>query len=86
MKFIVLFLSVLSWLSMAASEASNLKMVQLTDNVYQHISYKEVAPWGLVGASGLVVIDGENAHIIDTPWTVAETKQLLQWIKSKTLP
>ncbi|WP_286267041.1 subclass B1 metallo-beta-lactamase [Thalassotalea atypica] len=85
MKFIVLFLSVLSWLSMAASEASNLKMVQLTDNVYQHISYKEVAPWGLVGASGLVVIDGENAHIIDTPWTVAETKQLLQWIKSKNL-
>lgn len=39
----------------------------------------------MVGASGLVVVDGNNAHIIDTPWTQEATVALINWIKSKKL-
>ena len=31
------------------------------------------------------MIDGNNAHIIDTPWTLADTKKLTLWIKAKGL-
>jgi glyoxylase-like metal-dependent hydrolase (beta-lactamase superfamily II) len=62
-----------------------LKIKKLSDNVYQHISYKRVEPWGLVGASGLVVINGTEAHMIDTPWTTQGTKELIEWIEAKGL-
>jgi glyoxylase-like metal-dependent hydrolase (beta-lactamase superfamily II) len=62
-----------------------LKVVQLADNVYQHISYKNIEPWGVIGASGLVVVDGKNAYIIDTPWTKGETEELINWITSQGL-
>jgi len=41
--------------------------------------------YGMVPASGLVVVDGSDAYIIDTPWTVADTENLITWIKSKGL-
>lgn len=66
-------------------QTKNLKITQLSDNVYQHISYKEVKPWGLVAASGLVVVNGADAHLIDTPWTTDATKELLVWIDAKEL-
>ena len=72
-------------MAFANKEMPKAKITKLTDNVYQHISYKKVGSHGVVGASGLVVIDGANAHIIDTPWTVRDTKKLVSWIASKNL-
>lgn len=62
-----------------------LKLKRLSDKVYQHISYKRIEPWGLIGASGLVVVNGAEAHIIDTPWTTKGTEQLVKWIEAKGL-
>ena len=62
-----------------------LTISQIANNVYQHISYKKVRGFGIVPASGLVVIDGKNAHIIDTPWTEADTEKLVIWIKAQGL-
>jgi len=69
----------------ASEEVFKFKVTKLTDNVYQHISYKNVGSYGMVGASGLVVLDGSNAHIIDTPWSVKDTTKLVAWIASKNL-
>jgi glyoxylase-like metal-dependent hydrolase (beta-lactamase superfamily II) len=71
-------------MAFANKEVPKPKITKLADNVYQHISYKKIGSH-TVGASGLVVIDGVNAHIIDTPWTVKDTKKLVAWIKSKNL-
>lgn len=71
--------------AVASATNGQLKIIQLTDNVYQHISYQNIKPWGLVGASGLVVIDGNNAHIIDTPWTSNDAEALIKWITAKKL-
>ncbi len=62
-----------------------LKIQKLSDNVYQHISFKRVEPWGLIEASGLVVVNGTEAHMIDTPWTTQGTRELIKWIETKGL-
>lgn len=62
-----------------------LKMVKLADGVYQHISYEYVSSWGYVGSSGLVVVDGKNAHIIDTAWTESQNQELLSWVTTMNL-
>lgn len=86
MKSIILLLLFVPSLVFANNESVNkLKINKLSDNVYQHISSKRVEPWGLVEASGLVVINGTEAHIIDTPWTTQATKDLLEWIEAKGL-
>jgi glyoxylase-like metal-dependent hydrolase (beta-lactamase superfamily II) len=72
-------------MALANKEVSELAVTKLADDVYQHTSYKEVGSYGMVGASGLIVIDGVNAHIIDTPWTINDTKKLVAWIESKDL-
>jgi glyoxylase-like metal-dependent hydrolase (beta-lactamase superfamily II) len=78
--FALLFL-LFSFVVLGNNQDSLLKVNKLAENVYQHISYKNVEPWGLVGASGLIVIDGSDAHMIDTPWTVSETKELMKWAR-----
>jgi glyoxylase-like metal-dependent hydrolase (beta-lactamase superfamily II) len=81
MRFILTFLFLVSGFSSAKSE--NLKIIRLAGDVYQHISYKVVEPWGKVGASGLVVVDGNDAYIIDTPWGEESTEELINWINSQ---
>jgi len=85
MKYISTLLLFVPLAVFAHDKNEQLKITQLSDNVYQHISYKEVGSWGMVAASGLIVVDGINAHIIDTPWTQADTEKLVSWIKSKNL-
>jgi glyoxylase-like metal-dependent hydrolase (beta-lactamase superfamily II) len=86
MKSIILLILFFPYIVFANSESTkNLKIKKLSDNVYQHISFKRVEPWGLVDASGLVVINGTEAHMIDTPWTTQGTKELIEWIEAKGL-
>ena len=85
MRYITTILFFVSFVIFAQDKNDQLKITQLSENVYQHISYKEVGSWGMVAASGLIVVDGINAHIIDTPWTQEDTEQLIDWIKEKKL-
>lgn len=85
MKQIIFLFLIFSSMAFANKELPKPKITKLADNVYQHISYKKVGSYGVVGASGLVVVDGVNAHIIDTPWTIKDTKKLVSWIASKDL-
>lgn len=64
---------------------SHLALDQLADNVYQFTSYKVVEPWGRVGGKGLVVINGNDAHLIDTPWTQQATQEMLDWLAANHL-
>ncbi|WDE10164.1 VMB family subclass B1 metallo-beta-lactamase [Thalassomonas haliotis] len=86
MKSIILLILLVPCLVFANNEsAKQLKIKKLSDNVYQHISFKRVEPWGLVEASGLVVINGAEVHMIDTPWTTQGTKELIKWIEAQGL-
>jgi len=86
MKSIILLLLFIPSIVFANNERTKqIKINRLSDNVYQHISFKRVEPWGVVEASGLVVINGTEAHMIDTPWTTQGTKELIEWIEAKGL-
>lgn len=90
-KSILLFILFIPNLVLAHGQSSseqsvkNLKIKQLSNNVYQHISSQRVEPWGLVEATGLVVVNGADAHLIDSPWTTQATKELIKWIEGKGL-
>ncbi len=85
MRYIIILCVIFSSIALADEEEHELKITKLSNNVYQHISYKKVGSYGMVGASGLVVLDRSNAYIVDTPWTVKDTKKLVAWIASKNL-
>ena len=85
-KSIVLLILFIPNILLASNDGSKkFRIEKLSNNVYQHISYKRVEPWGLIGASGLIIINGSEAHLIDTPWTTKATKQLIKWAESKGL-
>ena len=66
-----------------AQQKPQLTITPIATNVFQHVSYKEVENYGMVPANGLIVVQGKNAYIIDTPWTDADTKALVAWIASQ---
>ena len=63
---------------------NDLEIVQLTSNVYMHISYAEFAGFGRVECNGMILTNGDKAFLFDTPPTELLTKQLVEWI-SQTL-
>lgn len=85
MRLIIFLSAFFSLVSLADEHKKALQILSLADNVYQHISYKTVVPWGNVAASGLILVEGHNAHIIDTPWSLADTEVLLAWLTEKNL-
>ncbi|WP_448550301.1 DIM/SIM/IMP family subclass B1 metallo-beta-lactamase [Thalassotalea fusca] len=62
-----------------------LKIIPLADDLYHYTSYKHVDGFGLVPSNGLIVVNGNDAFLIDTPWTDQDTAQLLNWITEKKL-
>lgn len=68
-----------------ANKKYQLIINQITSNVFQHISYQKIKGYGMVPANGLIVTEGKNAYIIDTPWTEADTEKLVIWIKEQGL-
>ena len=59
---------------------SNLEIVQLTPNVYMHISYAEFAGFGRVPCNGMILTADDKAFLFDTPPTELLTRQLADWI------
>jgi glyoxylase-like metal-dependent hydrolase (beta-lactamase superfamily II) len=57
----------------------------LTDGVFLHKSYYQTDDFGLVSSNGLLVVDGKQATIVDTPWSESDTALLLQWAKKRGL-
>src|SRR5688572_31764473 len=66
----------------AKASTSELTIVPLTKNVYQHISYLQTTSFGLVDCNGLIYINGNEAIVCDTPPDEEQSRQLLDWIKS----
>ncbi len=64
-------------------ESETLKIKQVANNVYQHISYLETESWGSVPCNGMVYLNGNEAIIFDTPTNKKATKELINWIGKK---
>lgn len=58
----------------------NLEVLQLTEDVWLHITWKEMPEWGRVRSNGLIVVSEGRALLVDTAWGTDETESLLSWI------
>lgn len=59
----------------------DLKVVKISDHVYQHISYLNTQDFGKVECNGMVVTDGGEAVIFDTPTNDAGSDTLIHFVK-----
>ena len=53
----------------------------LSPGVFQHISYFKTKSFGLVDANGVIVVDDNQAFLIDTGWSESDTRSIVSWIK-----
>lgn len=85
---LLLFLSTINFVQAQSTAeevviTDGLSIIQLTPNVYQHISILKTESFGDVKCNGLVYINGSEAIICDTPSNGPLSKQLLNWLHEK---
>lgn len=63
-------------------KSNTLKIEQLTQNTFVHISYLETDSYGRVPCNGLIFIDNNEAVVFDTPTNNITSSELISWIRS----
>lgn len=58
----------------------DVQLRHLTENVWVHTTFAETPDYGRIPANGLVVVDANEAMLIDLPWTDELTARLLDWM------
>ena len=83
--FLLVFLTVESAATLTAQsyKSDNLKIIQLNDRVYQHVSYLNTQDFGKVSCNGMIVVDDMEALVFDTPAEDQAAQELINWIKTK---
>ena len=64
-------------------ESENLKIERLTKNIYVHISYLQTETYGKVPCNGMLVVEDDEAIVIDTPTNESASSELLIWMEDK---
>lgn len=63
-------------------KSEHLEVRKLAENVYQHISFLKTQDFGKVSCNGMIVVDGAEALVFDTPADTAASEELISWIES----
>ena len=66
--------------SAAAAAQNDLEYKALAPNVYRYTAWSEIEGWGRIGSNGLIVVDGNEAFLVDTPTDEAQTERLAAWV------
>jgi metallo-beta-lactamase class B len=62
-------------------KSGSLSIIQITENTFQHISFKQTNDFGRVPCNGLVVRNGKETIVFDTPTNDSSAGELIKWIK-----
>ena len=65
-------------------QSEDLVITELAPNVYQHTSYFKSETWGKVPSNGMVVINNNEAVVVDTPVDDKASYELISWIEKTT--
>ncbi|HYF02351.1 MAG TPA: subclass B1 metallo-beta-lactamase [Patescibacteria group bacterium] len=57
---------------------------KISDHTYQHISYLQTQSFGKVECNGMIVVNGNEAMIFDTPATNETSQELIQYLTKKS--
>ncbi|MBN2182796.1 MAG: subclass B1 metallo-beta-lactamase [Sedimentisphaerales bacterium] len=63
--------------------SDDVEVRQLAEGIWLHTTYFDVEGFENVPANGIIVIDSNEAIMIDLPWTDEQTGVLFDWIESK---
>lgn len=63
-------------------KSETLKIQQISENSFLHISYLVTEDFGNVACNGMIVIDNGEALIIDTPANDSTTKELINYVQN----
>ena len=74
-------LLLVSNITFAADKAPEMQIEKLNDTMYLHVTSQDIEGFGVVSSNGLVVIEGTDAYLLDTPWSAMETEALHHWIQ-----
>ena len=58
----------------------DIELIQLSEKAFVHVSVSEIAGFGKVSSNGLIIINGGEALLFDTPVTNSQTETLVKWI------
>lgn len=61
-------------------ESDHLRVEQLSENVFLHVSYLKTNDFGKVSCNGAVFKSGDEALIIDTPTNDEASDELIRWV------
>lgn len=59
------------------TQSNDIEIIRLSKNVFQHISYLQTESWGKVACNGLIVVNGDETIIFDTPVDYKSSKLLI---------
>lgn len=63
-----------------AYSSETLKIIQISENVYRHISYLHTETYGKVGCNGMIYLKDNEAVVFDTPTKDRVSEELLTWL------
>ncbi len=66
-------------------ESETLKIEQINENIFVHISYLETKNYGKYPCNGMVYIKDNEAIIFDTPTNNKASAELINWIGNKAI-
>lgn len=64
-------------------KSENLIIKQISENSFIHTSFKQTQDFGNVPCNGLIVKNGHETIIFDTPTNDKSSEELIQWINQK---
>lgn len=64
-------------------DSENLVVNKLSDHVFQHISYLQTNDFGKVACNGMIVVNGKEAVVFDTPGTNESAQELIDYLTGK---
>ncbi len=82
-RLIVIVAVIFANFTSANDDLPEFSIKEIQEGVYLHKSFNRVDGFGLVSSNGLVVVDNNNAFIVDTPWSETDTETLVSWVKDK---
>jgi metallo-beta-lactamase class B len=58
----------------------DVKILPLTQNIWRHVTYRNVDKYGRVMSNGLIVKTASGITLVDTGWDRAQTQKILDWV------
>lgn len=77
------FTSVITPVFAQSYRSDDLVIEKRSDGVFQHISFLKTQDFGKVSCNGMIVVDGNEAVVLDAPAENKAAEALIQWIRTE---